>query len=928
MSWPTEPQWQQALAADIVQWTVYADVWSSWKPEATKLNAQPVPIVSGSVTMDATSAVRRQASGVTMVSVPGFDLVPGTIGDVLFPDGAEMVIYKGIVYSGGGNEPYGSPYTPDISGNGFNGFTEGGQPPVIEASPWPRFDNAFKFNATIGSGINCGVVTQPSGTAGTPDASGNGFTGTIEGSTPPTLVSSPWSGFDNAASFNGTTGSGINCGVVPALTGDIWTLEGRIVFPDVSGGTQYVMGWEDSSFNGVGLFCDQSTSNVAFYIEGVTIGWGIYDGIAHSTGDILDIAVSANGTTAWIYINGVMAGTYTPLGGTASDLLAGTDLWLGAGCTRTALAGIDQFASILDEVRVSSVDRYGGTDYMPAIVPFTTDADTVGLWHLDTFTTATSWTLECKIQIGAESHVSVVAGWYSADGTRFFALMLYPQSDGGPCYVYFNADPLGISLSNVPTLLEVGTNHDLAVSSDGTTAWLYVDGAVVGSEPVTGDAGLLDEDNFWIGNADYDSGGGSLASAGIIDEVRWSDVDRYGGEDYAPALTPFGVGIAYPGTVGLWPLDVLIQPERYIPPNQDIVPLGRLLMENVVVDDTGQNLTITADGYDRMETLSRNQFNQAGGVWGTANLLAPIGSTDTLFLINNGLTGPLPAGFLAYIEAETIFVTGVNAGIELDCIRGYNGTTAVSHLVGTAIQTTADVTIAGILQQQMPGVPMNFQLPSEYTIFTVGPVANTTYAIGDDPSALITEIAAVYGMECYVDQLGTFLLASIPDQLTIPNYAEYVEGPTCTVTDIQRTLTNSGVPNWIIVLSQGSGVSSGGVAPNAFRSDWQDTNPYSPTFIDGNYPTTVQTITTSLATTQEATDAMASALGLTNLGQFDQIQLTYLGDPAIDVLDNFTVTRNAIDLNGAQYYVLKGECQLKQGDLSTLNGYRVYPAYE
>jgi hypothetical protein len=67
---------------------------------------------------------------------------------------------------------------------------------------------------------------------------------------------------------------------------------------------------------------------------------------------------------------------------------------------------------------------------------------------------------------------------------------------------------------------------------------------------------------------------------------------------------------------------------------------------------------------------------------------------------------------------------------------------------------------------------------------------------------------------------------------------------------------------------------------------------------------------------------------LTNLGQFDQIQLTYLGDPAIDVLDNFTVTRNAIDLNGAQYYVLKGECQLKQGDLSTLNGYRVYPAYE
>ena len=76
-----------------------------------------------------------------------------------------------------------------------------------------------------------------------------------------------------------------------------------------------------------------------------------------------------------IFINGVLRGTLT---GTAAPTTSTGAFGIGA----AGDAATEFFPGLLDEVRISNIVRYTAT-FTPQTIPFTPDANTVALYHLD-----------------------------------------------------------------------------------------------------------------------------------------------------------------------------------------------------------------------------------------------------------------------------------------------------------------------------------------------------------------------------------------------------------------------------------------------------------------------------------------------------------------------------------------------------------------
>lgn len=367
------------------------------------------------------------------------------------------------------------------------------------------------------------------------------------------------------------------------------------------------------------------------------------------------------------------------------------------------------------------------------------------------------------------------------------------------------------------------------------------------------------------------------------------------------------------------------------PGDFEVAPQGRFLIEDTVTLDASSgdtyNLTIAVDGSDRMASIARNEWDQAYTTIPTIPLANNIASSGTVtFAGVYPLAGAPP--FVVGIDSEQMLVTGVDGAFNFTVLaanRGYNGTTPAAHTAGTTMFTGADTTLGWIVQDRLPLCPMRLT-PS------TTPLAAAAFNVGDDPTALLASQALAAGdaatglgaYEVYFDQIGTFIADPIPDPAELAPSAIYSEGVNCVFTELQRTLSNKGVPNWIIVISQGSGVAV------PLRGDWQDTNPGSATFIGSpigtaDYPVTVQSVQTSACTTQDQVDAMAQSLGQAALGIFDGMQVTYFGDPAMDAGAVVLLTRNASKLAAVPYVMQQGTLDLSLGvaNMSTLTGYKV-----
>ncbi|MDE1904842.1 MAG: hypothetical protein KGH75_00140 [Rhodospirillales bacterium] len=224
--------------------------------------------------------------------------------------------------------------------------------------------------------------------------------------------------------------------------------------------------------------------------------------------------------------------------------------------------------------------------------------------------------------------------------------------------------------------------------------------------------------------------------------------------------------------------------------------------------------------------------------------------------------------------------------------------------------STLDVQIRALLSGQVAGLSYNFS-PGGGTF----PVpAMQTFQVGGDPWAAACQIAASVGYELFFDAFGVCVMRPLIDPTSTAPSMAYEDGASNIVTDVQRSLVNTGVPNLVIVISQGSNVG----AP--IQSVWWDSNPSSPTFYNstaptigtsstvppkmGTYPTTQITDTGSTATTQADNDAAARALFLASHGRFETLDLKIRDNPAQDVEDVISVASADAGIAAGSNYVL------------------------
>src|ERR1039458_7087009 len=327
------------------------------------------------------------------------------------------------------------------------------------------------------------------------------------------------------------------------------------------------------------------------------------------------------------------------------------------------------------------------------------------------------------------------------------------------------------------------------------------------------------------------------------------------------------------------------------------------------------------DGYVTMDqtniirrTCSRVKMTDPTGTLTPSDPSQPLFPEGTELQIMHGLLYPdlttEVKSLGVFLIEETDSDAGVSPGSTEIWISGSDHGARIARAkftqpYATDGTSTLDVAIKALIESVLPGMFTYNFIPT-----TVVP-AIATFNVGDDPWASACKLAADSGgYELFPDGFGTLVLRPIVDPLTLPvinpPVGGYVEGPGCQVTELRHTLANGSVPNWVIVISQGSGIAV------PLRGDWQDTDPRSYTYIgtltagpgsppvpgSAPYPLTVQKIDTALATTQGAVNAVANAIGLAGKGSFDGVVMWAVGNAAVEQNDVLTLTRQSAGVVG------------------------------
>lgn len=204
--------------------------------------------------------------------------------------------------------------------------------------------------------------------------------------------------------------TGGNSGEIPASSD--WTFAGDFCIEfwlmlgnKNAGYAQYILDVNSLTGNFVEMLYIPSTDEWSVGIIGAMLGWG-YSAYYQKPGEWHHYAITRSGSTIRFFIDGVQQ---TPGPGYEPEVYAGT---INAGADGLILGAYygdyNNLTGAFDEVRISNVARYT-SGFTPSTTAFTTDANTKGLWHLDTDFTDSSGNGH-TITAGEGSLVNSVAG--------------------------------------------------------------------------------------------------------------------------------------------------------------------------------------------------------------------------------------------------------------------------------------------------------------------------------------------------------------------------------------------------------------------------------------------------------------------------------------------------------------------------------------
>jgi hypothetical protein len=201
--------------------------------------------------------------------------------------------------------------------------------------------------------------------------------------------------------------------------------------------------------------------------------------------------------------------------------------------------------------------------------------------------------------------------------------------------------------------------------------------------------------------------------------------------------------------------------------------------------------------------------------------------------------------------------------------------------------TNSAIAIKNILNDRRPGLAYNLAATTYTTPTTVLGVERD-----NDPWKDAQDIATSAGMLLSFDPAGTVVLEPELDPATVAPQWEFIEGPDCTMTSVSRTLDAEKTRNGVVVVGEGSGVTT------PVRGEAWDTDPTSPTYYLGPFGKRPFFLSSPLIKTQGQADAVAAAQLPKVLSVGETVELTARANPFLRAGQVVEVQRGRAGVSG------------------------------
>lgn len=151
-------------------------------------------------------------------------------------------------------------------------------------------------------------------------------------------------------------------------------------------------------------------------------------------------------------------------------------------------------------------------------------------------------------------------------------------------------------------------------------------------------------------------------------------------------------------------------------------------------------------------------------------------------------------------------------------------------------------------------------------------------------------IARSVGCRLYFDRRGICVMAPIQVQAQATKVWDYIEGDNALFWDIDRNLYVDDLANVVVVQS----TNTAGVG---VQGEARDLDPRSPTYSNGPYGQVVYAERTELVLTSGQARTMAQGILAQKLGASEVVTFSAVPNPALDIGDTISVTREALGID-------------------------------
>jgi hypothetical protein len=257
--------------------------------------------------------------------------------------------------------------------------------------------------------------------------------------------------------------------------------------------------------------------------------------------------------------------------------------------------------------------------------------------------------------------------------------------------------------------------------------------------------------------------------------------------------------------------------------------------------------------------------------------LSPFGNEMKLYRglqYNDGTTEYVPLGVFRITE---VTIKDTNEGVSMS-IKGEDRALIVSRNKWTGpyqmLSGTLETSIKALLQDRYADIQTNF-VSTNVTVQQVTLGTNSS----NDPWQDAVNICNMVGYDLYFDVLGVCQLKQLPDLASATVVAEYIEGVSTILTELDRTISSKETYNGVIYTLEGTQVTT------PVRVEVWDEDTTSPTYRYGSFGQAPTFVTSSLLATAADATLAAQLLLNTYIGAQEQIQWNSFVDPTLDVQD-------------------------------------------